>query len=103
MPHVNKKPLAKEKFGSIKTGLERTMNGLRKPIRKSDPKIVKTVKIKVKSPHVNKKPLVRERIFVQTPFSLSALKLERKISLWKNHSLIRFSSCFSKTKITTPI
>ena len=41
-------------------------------------KIKKTVKIKVKLPHVNKKPLARKRIFVQTPFSHSTLKLERK-------------------------
>ena len=38
----------------------------------------KTVKIKVKLPHVNKKPLARKRIFVQTTFSHSNLKLERK-------------------------
>ena len=41
-------------------------------------KIEKTVKIRVKLPHVNKKPLPRNRIFVQTPFSHSTLKLERK-------------------------
>ena len=57
------------------------MNGLGKTIRKkSDPKLEKTVKIKVKLPHVNKKPLARNRIFVQTPFSHSTLKLERKNS-----------------------
>ena len=39
----------------------------------------KSVDIKVKLPHVNKKPLARKRIFVQTPFSHSTLKLE-----WKN-------------------
>ena len=38
----------------------------------------KTVKIRVKLPRVNKKPLPRNRIFVQTPFSHSTLKLERK-------------------------
>ena len=41
-------------------------------------KIEKTVKIKVKLPHVNKKPQARKRIFVQSPFSHSILKLERK-------------------------
>ena len=41
-------------------------------------KIEKTVKIRVELPHVNKKPLPRNRIFVQTPFSHSTLKLERK-------------------------
>ena len=40
-------------------------------------KIEKRVKIEVKLPHVNKKPLARNRIFVQAPFSHSALKLER--------------------------
>ena len=38
----------------------------------------KKVKIKVKLPHVNEKPLARKQIFVQTPFSHSTLKLERK-------------------------
>ena len=37
-----------------------------------------SVKIKVKLPHVNKKTLGRKRNFVQTPFSYSAFKLERK-------------------------
>ena len=40
-------------------------------------KIKKTVKIRVKLPHVNKKPLPRNRIFVQTLFSNSTLKLEQ--------------------------
>ena len=40
--------------------------------------IEKTVKIRVKLPHVNKKPLPRNRIFAQTPFSHSNLKLEQK-------------------------
>ena len=40
--------------------------------------IEKTVKIKMKLPHVNKKPLARKRIFVQIPFSHSALNLEQK-------------------------
>ena len=36
------------------------MNGLEKHLQtKSDPKIEKTVKIKVKLPHVNKKPLAK--------------------------------------------
>ena len=34
----------------------------------------------MKLPHVNKKPLARKRIFVQTPFSKSALNLEQKNS-----------------------
>ena len=38
----------------------------------------KTVKNKVKLTHVKKQPIARKRIFVQTPFSHSALKLELK-------------------------
>ena len=67
------------------------------------PKIEKTVKIRVKLPHVNKKPLPRNQIFVQTPFSHSTLKLERKKFTTQNHSLFRSISCFGVTKITTPI
>ena len=53
------------------------MNGLGKPFRiKSDQKIEKAVKIKVKLKHVNKKQLSRKRIFVQKPFSHSTLTLE---------------------------
>ena len=66
-------------------------------------KFEKTVKIKVKLPHVNKKPLARKRIFIQTPFSHSTLKLEQKIFTPQNHSLFRSTSCFGVTKITTPI
>ena len=84
---------------------ERTMNGLGKQFRKKNAiqKIEKTVKIKVKLPHVNKKPLARKRIFVQTPFSHSTLKIKRKKITPQNHSLFRSTSCFSVTKITTPI
>ena len=63
----------------------------------------KSKKIKVKLPHVNKKPLARKRIFVQTPFSRSTLKLEQKKFTPQNHSLFRSTSCFGVTKITTPI
>ena len=45
------------------------------PIQKIEKK---TVKIKMKLPHVKKKPQARKRIFVQTPFSHSNLKSERK-------------------------
>ena len=80
------------------------MNGLGKLFRnKSDQKIEKPVKIEVKLPHVNKKSLARKRIFVQTPFSHSTLKLERKNITPQNHSLFRSISCFGVTKITTPI
>ena len=47
-----------------------------------------------------KKPLARERIFDQTTFSHSTLKLIRKISRRKN---TRSISCFGVTKITTAI
>ena len=70
--------------------------------KKPIPKIEKTVKIKVKLPHVNKKPLTRKRIFVQTPFSHSTLKLERKNFTPQNHSF-RSISRFGVTKITPPI
>ena len=41
---------------------------------------IENSKIKVQLPHVSKrKPLARKQIFVQTPFSYSALKLE-----WNN-------------------
>ena len=43
------------------------------------------------------------RIFVQTPFSYSTLKVERKKFKPQNHSLFRSTSCFGVTKITTPI
>ena len=66
-------------------------------------KIEKTVKIRVKLPHVNKKQPARKRFVVQTPFSHSTLKLERKKFTPKNHSLFRSISCFGVTKITTPI
>ena len=65
--------------------------------------IEKTVKIREKLPHVNKKPLPRNRIFVQTPFSHSTLKLEQKKFTPQNHLLFRSISCFGVTKITTPI
>ena len=48
--------------------------------RNPKPKNRKTVQIRMKLPHVNKKPLPRNRLFVQTPFSHSTLKLERKNS-----------------------
>ena len=52
------------------------MNGLEKLFRKiRSKKSKKTVKIKVELPHM-KKPQARKRIFVQTPFSHSTLKLE---------------------------
>ena len=107
MSHKNKKTTSEKwNFGSNKKlVLKRTMNGLGKPFRKNcDPKNrKKTVKIQVKLPHVNKKPLARKRIFVQTPFSQSTSKLERKFFPRQNHLLFRSISCFGVTKISTPI
>ena len=94
----------KRKFKSNKKlGLEWAVNGLGKPFRKKiRSKKSKKLKIRVKLPHV-KKPLPRNRIFVQTQFSHSTLKLERKKFTPQNHSLFRSISCFGVTKITTPI
>ena len=87
-----------------KLDLELTMNGLEKPFRKIfNPKVEKTVKIKVKLPLVNKKPLPIKRIFIQTQYSHSTLKLERKNFTPQNHWPFRSISCFGVTKITTPI
>ena len=56
MPHVNKKPLARHwiLIQTKQLGLEWTMNGLGKPLKKTIQKIEITVQIKVKLPHVNK-------------------------------------------------
>ena len=99
MPHVNKKPLARNwnLIQTKKLGLEWAVNGLGKPFRKKPiQKIEKTVKIRVKFPHVNKRPLPINRIFVQTPFSHSTLKLDRKKFTPQNHSLFRSNSCFRR-------
>ena len=55
-------------------------------VKKSEPKIKITVKSN-KSPHVNKKTIARKRIFVETPFSHSTLKLEQKSSRCKTTRL----------------
>ena len=90
MPHVNKKTTSEWKFNSNKKlGLEWAVNGLGKPFRKkSDPKNRKNSKVKL--PHVNKKPLQGNRIFVQTQFSHSTLKLERKRFTPQNHFSLHF-------------
>ena len=107
MPHVNKKTTSEKwKINSNKNlGLEWAVNGLGKPFRKKI-RSKKSEKKTVKSDEtvtVNKKPLPRKRIFVQTQFSHSILKLERKKFTPQNHSLFRSISCFGVTKITTPI
>ena len=91
MPHVNKKTTSEKwKFSSNnKQGLEWTMNGLGKPFRKNPIQRIEnnTVKITAKLPHVNKKHLARKRNFVQTPFSHSTFKIERKNFTPQNQSL----------------
>ena len=75
-----------------------------KPFRKkSDPKNRKNSKNQSEIAACEQKPLQRNRIFVQTPYSHSTLKLERKKFTSQNHSLFRSISCFGVTKITTPI
>ena len=49
----------------------------RKKIRKKRKKNSRMCQVNVKTPHVNKKPLARKRIFVETSFSYSTLKLEK--------------------------
>ena len=72
------------------------MNGLGKPYRKFDAKNrKKPVKDTVKLPNVNKKQLARNRIFAQTSFSHSTVKLELRNSRRKSHSLFRPTSCFT--------
>ena len=79
------------------------MSELGKPFRnKSDPKNQKNSKNQSEIAACEKKPLARKRIFVQTPFSHSTLKLERKKFTPQNHSFFRSISCFGVTKITTP-
>ena len=87
-----------------KLDLERTMNGVGKPFRKkSNQKNWKNSKNQSEIAACEQKPLARRPIFVQTPFSHSTLKLERKNFTPPNHSLFRSISCFGVTKITTPI
>ena len=60
------------------------MNGLEKPFRKkSDLKNRKNSKNQSEIAACEQKPLARKRIFVQTPFSHSNLKLEQKKSCRK--------------------
>ena len=50
-----------------------------------------------------KKAQARKRIFVETPFSPSTLKLEGTKFTPQNHSLFQSTPCFGVTKITNPI
>ena len=49
------------------------------------------------------KPLARKRIFVQTPSSISILKLEQKIFTKQNHLLLRSTSRFSMRNINSSL
>ena len=73
-----------------KLGLERTMNGLGKRYRKSDPKNWNR-KNQSEIAACEQKTTSEKAIFVQTPFSYSTLKLERKIS---RRNTTRFFAAF---------
>ena len=80
------------------------MNGFEKPFRKkSDPKNRRNSKNQSEIAACEQKTTTEKPIFVQTSFSHSTLKLERKKFTPQNHSLFRSISCFGVTKITTPI
>ena len=102
MPPVNRKPLTRKGnfVQTKKLGLESTMNRLGKPFRKKNPSSKKQNEIAACE---HKKSQARKRIFVQTPFSYSTLKLERKNFTPQNHSLFCSTSSFGVTKITTRI
>ena len=70
--------------------------------KKSDPKSRKNSKNQSEIAACEQKTTT-EKPFVQTLFSHSTLKLERKKFTPQNHSLFRSISCFGVTKITTPI
>ena len=71
--------------------------------KKSDPKNrKKTVKVKMKLPQVIKATSDKAK-FCSKTVSHSTLTLERKNFMPQNHSLVRSTSCFGVTKITTPI
>ena len=71
--------------------------------KKSDRKNRKNSKNQSEIAACEQKTTTEKRIFVQTPFSQSTLKLERKKFTPQNHSLFRSISCFGVIKITTPI
>ena len=86
----HKKPLARNEnlIKTKKTRPRMAVNGLGKPFRKQIRfEKLKKVKIRVKLQNANKKLLPRNRIFVQTPFSHSTRKIERKNSRRKTTRL----------------
>ena len=86
-----------------KLGLEWTMNGMGKPFKKINLLNRKNSKNQKEIAACEQKTTSEKAIFVQTPFSHSTLKLERKNFTAEKHSLFHFTSCFGVTKITTPI
>ena len=79
---------------------------IEKPLRKNSDRKKSKKNSKDQSENAaceQKKSLARKRIFVQTPFSHSTLKLELKKFTSQNHSLFRSTSFFGVTKTTTPI
>ena len=67
------------------------------------PRIRKNSKNRNEIAACEKKRLARNRIFVQTQFFHSTLKIERENFTPQNRSLFRSTSYFGLTKITTPI
>ena len=66
------------------------MDGLEKPYRKSGPKNRKNSKNQIEiAAREQKTTSQKAKIFLQTPFSNSTLKLVRKIFTPQNHSLFR--------------
>ena len=76
------------------------MREMKKPIQKNHIKFFKKNKKSTSLLLVNKR---RKRIFVQTLFSPSTLKLDQKNFTPQKHSLFRSTSRFGVTKITTTI
>ena len=107
MPHVNKKPLARNEnlIQTKKLGLERAVNGLGKPFKKnSDPKNRKNSKNQSEIAACEQKTTTEKPNFCSnTVFSLYFKIRAKKNSRRQNHSLYRSISCFGVTKITTPI
>ena len=77
------------------------MSGLEKKTPVEE--IEKSVKISVKLLHVNKKPPARKRVFVQTSFYHSNLKLEKKKCQSRKQLNFLLLFLFRRDQITTPI
>ena len=71
--------------------------------KKIDPKSQKNSKNQSEIAACEQKTTTEKPNFVQTSFSHSTLKLERKKFTPQNHSFFCSISCFGVTKISTPI